>query len=78
MNYKIVRIDGKEDDVTSQTFSNYADAYDLLDKIYGDICCSDADYGDIIYYDIIEDKKSEKKRIKNLELGNLLMNKILE
>ena len=50
MNYKIVRIDGKEDDVTSQTFSNFADAYDLLDEIYGDICCSDADYGDIIYY----------------------------
>ena len=55
MNYKIVRIDGKDDDVTSQTFSNFADAYDLLDEIYGDICCSDADYGDIIYYDIIED-----------------------
>ena len=60
MNYKIVRIDGKEDDVTSQTFSNYADAYDLLDKIYGDICCSDADYGDITYYDIIEEKKQAK------------------
>ena len=28
MVYKIVRIDGKEDDITSQTFSNYADAYD--------------------------------------------------
>ena len=37
-------------------------AYDLLDKIYGDICCSDADYGNIIYYDIIEDKKKEKNR----------------
>ena len=61
MNYKIVRIDGEEDDVTSQTFSNFADAYDLLDEIYGDICCSDADYEEIIYYDIIEDKKSEKK-----------------
>ncbi len=60
MNYKIVRIDGKEDDVTSQTFSNFADAYDLLDEIYGDICCSDADYGDIDYYDIVEDKKIEK------------------
>ena len=34
MIYKIVRIDGKEDDVTSQTFSSYADAYDLLDKIF--------------------------------------------
>ena len=40
MNYKIVRIDGKEDDVTSQTFSNFADAYDLLDEIYGDISVS--------------------------------------
>ena len=53
MIYKIVRIDGKEDDVTSQTFSNYADAYDLLDNIFGDICCSDADQ-DINYYDIVE------------------------
>ena len=35
MNYKIVRIDGKKDDVASQTFSNFADAYDLLDEIYG-------------------------------------------
>ena len=54
MNYKIVRIDGKEDDVTSQTFSNYVDAYDLLDKIYGDMCCSDPDSEDINYYDIVE------------------------
>ena len=54
MSYKIVRIDGKEDEVTKTTFTNYADAYDLLEKIYGDICCSDADYEDINYYDIIE------------------------
>ena len=57
MIYKLVRIDGKEDNVTSLTFSNYADAYDLLEKIYGDICCSDADYEDITYYDIVEDQK---------------------
>ena len=55
MIYRIVRIDGKEDDVTSQTFSNYADAYDLLDKIYGDRCCLDTDYEDITYYDIVDD-----------------------
>jgi len=61
MNYKIVRIDGEEDDVTSQNFSNFADAYDLLHEIYEDICCSDADYGDIIYYDIIKNEKKEKK-----------------
>jgi len=62
MNYKIVRIDGKEDDVTLQAFSNFADAYDLLDEIYGDTCCSDADYGDIIYYDIIEDNENKKEK----------------
>ena len=61
MIYKIVRIDGKEDNITLQTFSNYAEAYDLLDKIYGDICCSDADYEDINYYDIIEGKNNLKK-----------------
>ncbi len=61
MIYKIVRIDGKEDDITAQTFSNYADAYDLLDKIYGDLCCSDADYEDTIYYDIVEGYKQSKK-----------------
>ena len=55
MIYRIVRIDGREDDVTSKIYSNYADAYDLLDRIYGDICCSDADYDQIIYYDIVED-----------------------
>ena len=61
MTYKIVRIDGKEDEVTSQNYSNYADAYDLLDKLYGDICCSDADYGEITYYDIVEDQIQTKK-----------------
>ena len=54
MMFKIIRIDGMEDELTSQTFLNYADAYDLIDKLYGDICCSDADYEDIIYYDIAE------------------------
>ena len=61
MIYKILRSDGKEDDITSQTFSNYSDAFDLLDKIYGDICCSDTDYEDITYYDIVEDQKNFKK-----------------
>ena len=79
MIYKIVRIDGKEDDVTSQTFSNYSDAYDLLNKIYGDTCCSDADYGDINYYDIVEGQNQPKiineKRIK---LGKLPKCKVLE
>ena len=57
MTDKILRIDGIEDDITSQTFSNYNDAYNLLDKMYSDICCSDADCEDIIYYDIVEEKR---------------------
>jgi len=55
MTYKIVRIDGKKDVLTSQSFSNYEDAYDLLDKIYADLCCSDVDYENTTYYDIVEE-----------------------
>ena len=54
MTYKIIRIDGKDDKLTAQIFDNYSDAYDLLNELYGVLCCSDADYGDITYYDIIE------------------------
>ena len=54
MAYKIIRIDGKDDELTAQSFNNYSDEYDLFDELYGDLCCSDADYGDIIYYDIVE------------------------
>ena len=54
MIYKIIRIDGKDDELTAQSFDKYSDAYDLLEELYGDLCCSDADYGDIIYYDIVE------------------------
>ena len=32
------------------------EAYDLLEEIYGDMCCSDADYEDRPYYEIIEEK----------------------
>ena len=54
MTYKIIRIDGKEDELTAQSFDKYSDAYDLLEELYGDLCCWDADYGDITYYDIVE------------------------
>ena len=54
MKYKIVRIDGKEDMVTKGTYINYAEAYDLIDKLYGNICCSDPDDENIIYYEIVE------------------------
>ena len=32
------------------------DAYDLLEEIYGDMCCSDADYEDRPYYEVVEMK----------------------
>ena len=54
MTYKIIRIDGKDDELTAQSFDRYSDAYDLLEELYGYLCCSDADYGDITYYDIVE------------------------
>ena len=53
MTYKIIRIDGKDDELTAQSFDNYSDAYDILEELYGDFCCSDADYGDITYYHIV-------------------------
>jgi len=56
MVYKIIRIDGEDDKLTAQSFDKYSEAYDLLEELYGNYCCSDADYGDIIYYDIVENK----------------------
>jgi len=54
MTYKIIRIDGKDDELTAKGFDKYSDAYDLLAELYGDLCCSDADFGDITYYYILE------------------------
>ena len=54
MKYRITRHDGEEDEITSQEFDNCDDAYELLEEIYGDICCSDADYEDRPYYEIVE------------------------
>ena len=55
MGYKIIRIDGLNDKLTSKIFNKYSEAYDLLEEFYGDSCCSDTDYGNITYYDIVED-----------------------
>ena len=54
MKFHIARHDGEQDEITSQIFDNFNDAYDLLEEIYGDMCCSDADYEDRPYYEIIE------------------------
>jgi len=57
MIYKIIRQDHESDDITLQSFNCYEEAYDLLEEIYSDVCCSDADYGDRPYYEIIEVKE---------------------
>ena len=54
MIYKIIRHDKESDDITVQSFNYYDEPYDLLEEINSDICCSDADYGDRPYYEIIE------------------------
>jgi len=54
MIYKIIRHDKESDEITDQSFNCYDEAYDLLEGIYSDVCCSDADYGDRPYYEIIE------------------------
>tara|TARA_Y100001968_G_C19304102_1_gene690658 strand:- start:97 stop:270 length:174 start_codon:yes stop_codon:yes gene_type:complete len=53
MIYKIVRYGKDHDDIAEQSFNSYVEAYDLLEKIYSNVCCSDADYGDYPYYEII-------------------------
>ena len=60
MKYKIQRLYGETDDITTQSFKSYDEAYDLLANIYEDICCSDADYDDRPYYEIIEVKNYAK------------------
>ena len=54
MIYKIIRQNKESVDITVQSFNCYDEAYDLLEEIYSDVCCSDADYGDRPYYEIIE------------------------
>ncbi len=56
MSYQIKRVDGESDEITCQTFKTFDEAYDLLASIYEDLCCSDADYDDRPYYEIIEIK----------------------
>ena len=57
MSNQIKRIDGEIDEITTQSFQNYDEAYEMLANIYEDLCCSDAGYNDRPYYEIIEIKK---------------------
>lgn len=48
--YRIVRDDGLCDGIAGQVFSRYDDAYSVLERYYGDLCCSD----EREYYRIVE------------------------
>ena len=67
MSYKIIRNDGESDKITTQSFQKYDEAYDVLASIYEDLCCSDADYDDRPYYEII-DMSNNTNSIKKLTL----------
>ena len=57
MMFVITRHDGESDEVTALTFDNYDDAYDVLECIYADLCCSDADYDERPYYEIVQSQE---------------------
>ena len=39
--YRIVRDDGLVDAIAGQSFDSYDLAYGVLERYYGDLCCSD-------------------------------------
>lgn len=39
--YRIVRDDGCRDGIAGQVFSSYDAAHAVLERYYGDLCCSD-------------------------------------
>jgi len=47
--YTLVRDDGGDDAFTRQCFACYDEAYDVLERYYGDLCCSD----ERVYYRIV-------------------------
>ena len=54
MTFILKRIDGEKDLYTSKKFNTYEEAYDFLEKLIGQNCCSDIDFEENFYYDIAE------------------------
>ena len=48
--FVIQRDDGLHDGIAGLQFSSYDEAYAVLERYYGDLCCSD----DRVYYRIVE------------------------
>ena len=53
--HRIIRSDGREDNLTRTIFESYDTAYDALDRYYSDFCCSDDDR---IEYTIVTEIKT--------------------
>lgn len=49
--YRITRDDGQRDGIAGHSFASYAEAYAVLERYYGDLCCSD----EREYYRIVAD-----------------------
>jgi len=54
MAFFLKRFDGKKDLYTTKGFKTYEEAYDFLEKKIGQNCCSDTDFENDFYYNIIE------------------------
>ena len=52
MTFILKRIDGLEDFYTNKRFKTYDEAYDFLEKMIGEACCSDTDFENNFYYNI--------------------------
>ena len=49
--YRISRDDGRSDAIAGRSYATYDEAYAVLERYYGDLCCSD----EREYYRIVED-----------------------
>jgi len=56
MKFFLKRIDDREDSYTKMKFNTYEEAYDFLEKVMGQTCCSDTDFDKNFYYNIFEYK----------------------
>ena len=56
MSYAVLRIDGKEDLITSKEYSSYDEAHKAIENICGDLCWSDTDLDLGLHYEILEIK----------------------
>ena len=57
MTFILKRIDGKDDLYTNKRFKTYNEAYDFLEKLIGQTCCSDTDFDKNFYYAITKVNK---------------------